>query len=290
MKPILLKIDSSTSYSCRAHTKAFLVCSYYYHPQVEIVYFEKSDGICIIGDKIHNVKQGDIFLLGKNLPHLFKNDERFANIKLQVKIFALHFLEDFWGDTFLNLIDMQEIKTVLKKARRGIQLHGKTKMKVANYLNEMVAAKGSDRILLLIKTLNEIANSKDTTTILPIGFEPLIDELKDKRINDIYSYLIENFYNKINIKEISKIAHLSEHSFCRYFKTKTGKTYTNFLNEIRIKHACKLLTETKFTTDQIINQCGFVNSANFFRHFKKLTGTTPAGFTKINSECLIKEK
>jgi len=290
MKPILLKVDSARSYSIREQLEGALYSKYYYHPQIELVYFEKSDGMCIIGDKILNFKEGDIFLLGKNLPHLFKNDERFENKKLKVRILVMHFLENFWGDPFLDLPDMFNIKRLIKKAERGILLKGKIKPIVAGLMQKMLVAKGSDRIVLLLQTLNLIANSKDRTVILPIGFEPLINEHIEDRINDVYSYTIKNFYKKIHTKEIASIACLSEHSFCRYFKIKTGKTYTNFLHEIRIKHACKLLTESNMSISQISNECGFVNFANFFRYFKQLTGKTPAEFKKINAESLITDK
>lgn len=290
MKPILLKVDSAHSYTIREQVEAAIHTKYYYHPQIELVYFEKSDGICIIGDKIHNINEGDIFLLGKNIPHLFKNDERFVNKKLKVRIIVVHFLEDFWGDKFLDLPDLLSIKRLLKKAERGILLQGKVKQEVGKLMKEMMVAKGSDRIVLLLNTLNVIAKSKGRTVILPIGFEPLLDQHIEDRINDVYSYTIKNFYKKIHTKEIASIACLSEHSFCRYFKIKTGKTYTNFLHEIRIKHACKLLTESNLSIAQITNECGFINFANFFRYFKQLTGKTPAEYKKMNSESLITDK
>ena len=287
MKPILIKLDSTLSYSIREELVSNQTSKYYYHPQVEIVYFEKGNGICIIGDKILNFKSGDVFILGKELPHLFKNDDSYLNKNIKVRTLVLHFLEDFWGKSFLNLPDLLKIKTLLKKAERGITLKGKTKSAVGALMQKMLNANGSDKILLLLQTLNLIEKSKERNVILPIGFVPLVNEHVEDRINDVYSYTIKNFYKKIDTKEIASIACLSKHSFCRYFKIKTGKTYTNFLHEIRIKHACKLLTESNLSTSQISNECGFVNFANFFRYFKQHTGKTPAEFKKINSESLI---
>jgi quercetin dioxygenase-like cupin family protein len=149
MKPILIKLDTTPSYSIREELDSNQTSKYYYHPQVEIVYFEKGNGICIIGDKILNFKSGDVFILGKELPHLFKNDDSYLNKNIKVRTLVLHFLEDFWGKDFLNLPDLLKIKTLLKKAERGLLLKGKTKSAVGALMQKMLNANGSDKILLL---------------------------------------------------------------------------------------------------------------------------------------------
>lgn len=290
MKPIFLKIESSNSYIVREQVVAHVNSRYYYHPQVELVFFEKSEGMCIISDKVHPVKEGDIFLLGQNLPHLFRNDERYLNRRLKVRLLVLHFLPEFLGQGFLDLPDLRPLKTLLKKAERGILLKGATRQRVGEYMKEMLEASGPDRIILLLKALTVISRSKESEMILPTGFQPLIDAQNEERINEVYSYTLQNFHKKIQTREIAAIAHLSEHSFCRYFKNKTGKTYTAFLHEIRIKHACRMLTESKLSISQIIQDCGFNNYANFFRYFKALTGNTPAEFQKLSNDSLVSER
>lgn len=290
MKPSLLKLEDANTYSIREFNKPATNGKYYYHPQIELVYFEKSDGICIIGDKVKNFKEGDIFLLGPNLPHLFNNDEKYSNPKLQVKIKVLHFLQDFWGADFLELPDLKNIKLLIKKADRGILIRGRIKVEIGEIMKKMLRANGSEKLILLLQVLNLVSKSKDQKIILPFGFQSLSNIHLEDRINDIYSYTIKNFYKKIHTKEIASVTYLSEHSFCRYFKTKTGKTYTSFLHEIRIKHACKLLTETNLGITQVINECGFENFTNFFRYFKLITGKTPNEYKKIHNETLITEK
>lgn len=284
MKPIFLKIESANSYTIREQLVAHVSSKYYYHPQVELVCFEKSDGMCIIGDKVHIIKEGDIFLLGSNLPHLFRNDEKFLNKKFKVRIIVLHFLPEFWGKHFMELPDMKSIRTLLKKAERGIRIEGRSKTKVGELMKNMLQANGPDRIILLLQALSLIAKSKENSMLLPIGFHTAIDSENEERINDVYSYTLQHFHRKIHTREIAGIAFLSEHSFCRYFKNKTGKTYTHFVHEIRIKHACKLLSESRLSISQIISECGFINYANFFRYFKQLTGKTPAEFQKLSQE------
>lgn len=290
MKPVFLKLESSNSYTVREQVVAHVNSRYYYHPQIELAYFEQSEGMSIIGDKVHTVSEGDIFLLGQDLPHLFRNDERYLNNNLPVRIIVLHFLPDFWGNGFLDLPDLRTIKTLLKKAERGILLTGKTRDTAGARMKTMLEASGPERIILLLQTLAEIAASKDYQMILPIGFQPVIDPQNEERINEVYSYTMQHFHKKIHTREIAAIAHLSEHSFCRYFKHKTGKTYTAFLHEIRIKHACRMLTDSKLSISQVIYECGFVNYANFFRYFKALTGKTPAEYQRMSNDSLVSER
>ena len=124
-----------------------------------------------------------------------------------------------------------------------------------------------------------LSNDRTVTAWIPLQATPL--SLGPLEFCAESFQLSEGRDKKINTKEIAAIAYLSEHSFCRYFKSKTGKTYSNFLHEIRIKHACKLLTESKLTIAQIINECGFVNFTNFFRYFKQINGKTPAEYQKL---------
>lgn len=290
MKPIFLKIDSSNTYNIREQVQPYVQGKYYYHPQVELVWFHKGDGMCIVGDKVQFVKQGDLFMLGSNLPHLFRNDERHLDPRLKVHLIVLHFMPSFWGEAFLDMPDMRPIRTLIKKAERGLLIQGSTSQKVGELMKQMLHETGPGRIIKLLKALSLVASSRDRKYLLPTGFQPIIDDQNEDRVNDVYSYTMENFQRKITTREIAAVAHLSEHSFCRYFKTKTGKTYTAFLHEIRIRHACKLLSESSLSISQVIGASGFVNYTNFFRYFKQLTGKTPAEYQKLSNESLVTER
>jgi AraC-like DNA-binding protein len=148
----------------------------------------------------------------------------------------------------------------------------------------------SNLILELLTLLDHLSHSQEIEPLATRILEHNSSDKETARLNSIYNFSAKHFKRKITIEEIAEVANLSSNSFCRYFKSKTGKTYTNFLHEIRIKHACKLLIESKLSISQIINECGFVNYANFFRYFKMLTGKTPAEYQKLNNDSLITEK
>ena len=102
------------------------------------------------------------------------------------------------------------------------------------------------------------------------------------RLNKVHEFTLSNYKREITLQEVAELSHLSVTSFCRYFKMMTRKTYSDFLNEIRISHACRLLIEDKMTIEVICFECGFQNISNFFRHFKKITGMTPLVYKRYH--------
>jgi AraC-like DNA-binding protein len=139
----------------------------------------------------------------------------------------------------------------------------------------MIASHETIRIVYLLNTLYQIASSQKLLTLSSEGFGSNATSTDNETINEVYTYSIENFKNKITIKEISGIAHVSPNSFCRYFKSRTKKNYLRFLQELRVGYACKLLIENKLTPAQICYESGFNNVVNFHRYFKLITGKTP---------------
>jgi AraC-like DNA-binding protein len=205
----------------------------------------------------------------------------FANdSKVSADVRVAHFSENFWGDQFLNLPENKAIKSLFENSRRGLQVNGKVKLKVADILEQMLIAEGPNRIILLIEALTLIANCNQTTKLSSIGFKQDYDESENIRINAIYDYTLENFRRKIHLEEIASVAVISPNSFCRYFKSKTRKTYSRFLTEIKVGHACKLLIENKLNIKQLCYESGFNNLASFHKYFKITTGKSPLNYQK----------
>ncbi|RYY33836.1 MAG: AraC family transcriptional regulator, partial [Sphingobacteriaceae bacterium] len=223
MKPHLLKVDHgpAQSFSVRQDFVPYINNRWHYHTEVELIHFEKGNGTQFIGDSIKQFAAGDVVLLGANLPHYWRFDDAyFAEGTTEVAdIRVAHFNENFWGNTFLQLPENKNIRALLEKAKRGVQITGTTRHEVATILQQMVKKEGIERIILLMKVLNIIAQSDDISLISSIGFSPSFEETEKDRINAIYEYSIANFKNKIPLEEIAAIAGISTHSFCRYFKS-----------------------------------------------------------------------
>jgi len=284
MRPQLLKVSTGPGYSfsIRQDMVPHVNNRWHYHKEVELIHFKKGAGTQFIGDSIKRFKPGDVILVGANLPHYWRFDDAFfveghcENADVRVA----HFTENFWGEGFLDLPENAGIKAILDKAKRGIQITGKANGKVAGILERLLEAEGTQRIILLIEALSAIAGSKPMTTLSSIGFKQDCMESECDRINAIYEYSIKNFKRKIQLEEIAAMANISPNSFCRYFKSRTRKTYSQFLIEIRVGHACKLLIENNLSIKQLCYESGFNNFTSFHKYFKMITGKSPLTYQK----------
>lgn len=283
MKPQLLKVsaDPLSSFSVRQDRVPFINNHWHYHPEVELIYFKEGQGTQFIGDNIRAFRSGDVILVGSNLPHYWSFDDKYFNSQIeQPNVYVTHFCDYFWGKDFLNIPENLPLKNILEIARRGIQVTGKTKDYIGHLLEEMLVATGSRKVLLLLESLETIANSGNINIISSIGFQPNLRESQNDRINSIYKYTLENYKKKILLDEVASVACISPNSFCRYFKSKTRKTYSNFLIEIRVGIACKLLIGNNLSIKQICYESGFNNFAGFHKYFKMIMNKTPLNYQR----------
>ena len=283
MKPQLLKIPRQplSSFSVRQDTVPYINNKWHYHIEAELIYFKKGNGTQFIGDHIQNFNDGDLILIGSNLPHYWRFDTIYFKNECEVTadVTVAHFREDFWGSEFMDLPENKPIRSVFEKAKRGISIQGNTKEEIAGLLEKMLQTEGSRRLMLLIEALTLISESQ-MIPLASIGFDHDYKEAENDRINAIYEFTMANFRRHIPTEEIAAIANISPHSFCRYFKSRTRKTYSQFINEIKVGHICKLLIEDKISIKQICFESGFRNFASFHKYFKQVTGKTPLQYQK----------
>lgn len=284
MKAILRKVDlgNDYSFSVREDILPFLYNHWHFHPELELTLIRKGRGIRLVGDSLEDFDDGDIILLGSNLPHMWRNDpvyfEKESN--LHIEAIAIHFKESFWGSVFHNLPELKSITDLFEKAKQGLKIKGPTRDLVQKKMEAILQVNGVKRIEYLLNLLDLITNSNSCSTLSSNGFTKTYNLTNTDKINGIYDYTFNNFKNKITIPEIAGVVNLSPHSFCRYFKTRTLKTYWQFLSEVRVGYACKLLIENKISISHICYESGFYNLSNFNRCFKIITHKTPLQYFK----------
>jgi AraC-like DNA-binding protein len=288
MKPHLLKIPKADehSFSVRYDIVSFFYNQWHYHPEMELVYIIEATGRQFIGDSIHHFKNNDLILLGSNLPHLWRCDEKFLvkNSKLKVEAIIIHFLPDCFGNAFFSLPENKPLLRLFQKAQMGVRVKNQSAVIVSGLMRQLVTATNSERIILLLQILHTIAHSKQTKTVCSDGLTFQYSTAEAERLNTIYQYILNNFASEISLEQIAKVAHLTPNGFCRYFKARVKKTFSRFLMEVRIGHACKLLAETDKSVAQICYECGFNNFSNFNRHFKFIVNRTPLNHRKYYQE------
>ena len=256
---------------------------YHFHPEYELKYVIESKGKRFVGDTIENFQEGDLILLGPNIPHYWRNDEIHDQSDLiQAKAVVVLFSEDFLGNKLFSLQEMTPVRELLKKSHSGLVFPNATNSQIPKMMDEVTEAKGPLRIILILEILAELAKS-ESRKLLTEEFSsgtPCLDANSPSfaRLQKVHHYVIKNFHSPIQIEDVAQIANMTPHAFCKYFKKSTKKTFMTFLNELRVCHAKKLLIENKIPISQICVEAGFNNISNFNRQFKTGTHMTPSDF------------
>ena len=284
MKIEKTKITSyqNSSISVISREDSFFQAPFHSHPELELVYIKESYGKRIIGNSVAQFTAGDMVFLGSDIPHVWLNDEIYYQgiSTLKAKAIVVYFSKEIFGPVFYELKETQKINSLFNQAVRGLAISGKTNELIAKKLEKLVLKKNFEIIVGLFEILSILSESKDISYVNNEVYHPINDQIKSDKISDVFDYIKDNFNHDISLIEIAKIAHLTPTSFCRMFKTKTKKSFVEYLNEIRVSNACKLLLETEMGISEIAYACGYKTASNFNQLFKKLTGTTPKEYRK----------
>jgi AraC-like DNA-binding protein len=271
-KPTLEKItpDFGSSILARTHTE-FLKhtpASWHFHPEVELVYVNKGKGKTHIGNHLSYFNNSQLVLIGSNLPHNGFADRLTTNGSETL----IQFNPEFLGNNFFNIPETNSIKNLLEKAKNGIVFGIKTKRKLGPKIEKLSQKGGFKQILLLLEILHTLSKSDDYTILNADGFVFETQPQDSSKIDLIFKHINEKFNQQITLDEISGLVSMTVPAFCRFFKKTTGKTFTKLVNEYRIVHATKLLSESQKSITDICYECGFNNFSHFNKLFKEFTG------------------
>ncbi|MCW3108541.1 MAG: helix-turn-helix protein [Segetibacter sp.] len=278
MKPLIeqLPLSDDTSFVARTHRTPNFEVNWHQHIEYELILFTEGAGLSFIGNYVGEFEVGDIFFLGANLPHTFKKSG-----DLVTSAVVVHFREDFWGNQFLNLPESKEIKHLLQASLQGLKITGKSKDLLQPLITSLEKEKGFRRIITLCECLELLAKKEEFETLSTQEVKEVNNKNRE-RIDRIFHYTMENFKEPIQLSSVAKLADMSIPAFCNYFKKSTRKKYIDFLNEVRIGYACKLLIdEANITVEAASYESGFNTIANFNKQFLKVKGMTPSKYRKI---------
>ncbi|WP_114783013.1 AraC family transcriptional regulator [Botryobacter ruber] len=271
----------------RAFVVKHLVAPYFdpnwhFHPEYQLFYAQEGRGTRFIGDNIKQFKEGDLVLMGPDLPHLWRsNNEYFdKNNDLRTRGIVVYFSEDFLGDAIQQKEEMKEILHLFHRSKRGLEVTGATNALVGEMMIALTQMKGVVSVIQLLKILHILSQSTDCHPITNAGYVNLNKESEKDRMNRVYAHVLKNFDKKISLEEVAAIANMSLSSFSRYFRSRANKSFSDFLSEIRIGHACKLLSEEDQNISQVCYESGFNTLSNFNKLFREITGKTPLQYKK----------
>ena len=245
------------------------------------MYCESGFGKKFIGNSFSEYQQGEMAFIGKNVPHLFKADNSFYEPATTVKpgSIVIQFLEDFLGASFFNSREMMEMKRVLSLSMNGLMIVGETREKIKAAMFEMIDASKIDRLKGLIEIFGLLSFSND---LQPLSVSTIsgINAKDSLKMHRVLEYALNNHREEVCVEEAAKLANLSESAFCRYFKSRTQKSFVSFVIEMRLNEACKLLKETDLSVLEICYDSGFKNLSNFNRLFRKQFNVNPLEYRR----------
>jgi YesN/AraC family two-component response regulator len=253
------------------------------HHETQITWIIKGEGTLIAGNVMQRFSPGDVFIIGANQPHLFKSDPDYFMELNEKKIHSLNIFFNPKGfiTTLLDFPEMLSIKKFVESSAYGMQASAVNAMAVSEHISNVVSNTKGYRLSAFIQLLQHMADLKDWKYLSSESFQYVITDTEGLRMNDIYQYTINHYTENITLEEIAGVVFLTPQSFCRYFKKHTLKTYTDFLNEVRINEACKRFMNRDFNSvSSVAYQTGFNNVVTFNRVFKNIIGKAPREFIK----------
>lgn len=257
--------------------------NWHFHPHYQLFTVIEGTGTRFIGDDIRPFSAGDTVFLAPNMPHLWRSDKAYfeKDSELRTRGVVVYFAEDFLGTDFFEKPEMRSIKQLFVSASRGLDIAGKTQKNIIKELKELTMLKGFEGILRLLSILQKLSLSAECMPIASFGYENMHKVSETERMRIVHEYVLKHYKEKISLAAIAQLTNMTEAAFCRYFKNRTNKTFSEFVSEIRIGQACQLLANKQLSITQICYESGFNTLSNFNAQFKALKGQTPRAFRDI---------
>lgn len=249
------------------------------HNETQITYVIRGAGTLVAGNTMRPFNPGDLFIIGANQPHLFKNNPTYFEKDSGLNIHSLNIYFDSKGNlnSLLQLPEMSMIKKFIESSSQGLQASSENTSTLRDYISRIKQLNQGYRLATFIEILQTMSKLRDWKYLSSQQIEQPISDYEGLRMNDIYQYTMKNYSDNITLDEIATIIHLTPQSFCRYFRKHTLKTYMNFLNEVRVNEACKRFMDNDFNSiSAIAYQTGFNNVSTFNRVFKSIIGISPS--------------
>src|SRR5690606_28031336 len=252
---------------------------WHYHPEIELHYLIKGEGVRFIGVHIDHFREDDMVLLGSNLPHTWKCNE-IKQEEHPVEALELHSHPECVGKEYLAVTKRKEILKLLQLSKNGLIIHEDTKERIKELMAAMQHTNGLEKLIYLFAIFRVLATSEEYDTLSNSFAYSKLNKIDESRMDKVFSHTLKNFKEKIAIEDVATLCNLSTTSFCRYFKMITNKSYFDFLTEVRLNHACRLIIDSDLTMQHIAVESGFENTSNFYRHFRNFKGLTPTEYRK----------
>ena len=272
-------IKDNASFSIGIFQDNIEKCTWHYHNYYEISFITEGFGKRIVADSIEEFQPGDLVFIGRNIPHVWiANKELLSPSKRSLEMVFLQVPIDMFKPELLSIPELKHVANALKQSERGIRITGDTLNQVSNIMLQLPYLDDFERFLQFFRLMDMIGQSHDLVPLASVNYKNIHFETKNKRILTIHEYLMKNYRENIDLKQIASLVNMAEGSLCRFFKSIVGITIFEYLNKIKIEFACKLLMDKDLSVLDVAIDSGFNNLSHFNKQFKLITGVPPKDY------------
>lgn len=255
---------------------------WHFHPEIELTLIVAGRGRRFVGDSIEPFAEGDLVLLGPNLPHFWRSEGHPAGGRRHsAQAVVVQFPADFLGGDLWTKPEFAAIHRLLGRAQRGIHFTGAKAHAAAARLRGLGARRQCPAVLELLAILDLLASARRAQPLASEAYEPGLDRHAERRLARVYHFLLEHCLEPLTLAEIARVAAMTPAGFSRYFKRATGRNVSAFLNELRVDHAARLLRETTDGITRIAGAAGFPTLSNFNRRFRERLRCAPRDYRRV---------
>lgn len=272
-----LHLDKNSLFHYQQFIQPRFTSPFHLHDEFELILIIRSHGKLYLGSNVVNFSDNDLYLFAPGLPHCFFNTRGYENGNELAHAVVIQFSEDFLGNSFFQKNEVSQLKKLIDKSKFGVQFIN-PKKSILERILKLNEQKNLSKLGEFLLILNDLTSNKSVKALSTGNNVNLLNLNDSIIINHVYKYVAENFQKKISFDIAASTSNMQRAAFCRFFKRKTKKKFSEFVNETRIMHARKLLTETDKTMIEIAFDCGYENTSYFNRQFKIICGITPTAF------------
>ncbi|MGZ8193811.1 MAG: AraC family transcriptional regulator [Chitinophagaceae bacterium] len=272
----IIPLTSSDCFTIFTRIKSDFDFPLHCHEELELNFIMNAKGARrVVGDHISEIDDVELVLVGSNLPHVWQTHKCTST---EIREITIQFHKDLFDEKFLRRNQLSFIRNLLEKSAKGIEFSKQTIGQIMPRLTILSQKQGFDSVLELLSILHDLSISRNMHTLSDATFSNAELSYNSRRIERTIEYMNQSFQKPISLTEVSKLANMTDVSFSRFFKARTGITFMDSLLEMRLGHASRLLIDTTQSIAEVAYNCGFNNISNFNRLFKKKKGCTPKEF------------
>ena len=253
---------------------------WHYHPEIEICYVKHGRGKRIIGESIEGFEDGDLVLVGSNIPHSWITDEEFNTSSKQIEVYVIQFDQEIFN-ALRGLPEFGRIQDLLQAANKGIKFDTKYESELIDLLYSVESETGFKKLLSLMDLLHAFSISNHKEVLNQVGYKVGFHKHQEERIMKVCNYIHEHYREPITISNLASLIAMNDASFCRFFKRTLGKTVIEYVTALRTSHICNQVGQSSIPVYQIAYDSGFSSIAHFNKQFKKIVGKTPSAYREM---------